>query len=112
MYSYKAGIRRGACHCGTGLFDGRTPIHVAEPLGVGQVQFHRPHKTFVQNTQRVSAMVKSTIIVRASDALPLAASVDDEEVSFVLCHILRLRTRHSTSIRPRGHSRSTSNKPS
>lgn len=26
-------------------------------------------------------MVRSTIIVRASDALPLAASVDDEQVS-------------------------------
>ena len=26
-------------------------------------------------------MVKSTLIVRASDALPLAASVDDEQVS-------------------------------
>ena len=27
-------------------------------------------------------MVKSTIIVRAHDALPLAASVDDEQVCF------------------------------
>ncbi len=27
-------------------------------------------------------MVRSTIIVRASDALPLAASVDDEQVGF------------------------------
>lgn len=26
------------------------------------------------------AMVKSTLVVRASDALPLAASVDDEQV--------------------------------
>jgi len=32
-------------------------------------------------------MVRSTIIVRASDALPLAASVDDEQVG-----------RHSTSM--------------
>lgn len=82
---------------GFGGFDGRTRIHVAEPLGVGQVQFHRPHKTFVQNTPCVSAMVKSTTIVRASDSLPLAASVDDEEVSFVLCHILRLK---NTSFNP------------
>lgn len=29
-------------------------------------------------------MVRSTIIVRASDALPLAASVDDEQVSLML----------------------------
>ena len=27
-------------------------------------------------------MVRSTIVVRASDALPLAASVDDEQVAF------------------------------
>jgi hypothetical protein len=27
-------------------------------------------------------MVRTTIIVRASDALPLAASVDDEQVAF------------------------------
>lgn len=27
-------------------------------------------------------MVKSTTIVRASDALPLAATVDDDQVSF------------------------------
>jgi hypothetical protein len=27
-------------------------------------------------------MVRSTIIVRATDALPMAASVDDEQVSF------------------------------
>ena len=31
-------------------------------------------------------MVRSTIIVRASDALPLAASVDDEQVSLPLHH--------------------------
>jgi len=31
-------------------------------------------------------MVRSTIIVRASDALPLAASVDDEQVSLPLLH--------------------------
>lgn len=29
-------------------------------------------------------MVRSTIIVRASDALPLAASVDDEQVHSLL----------------------------
>ena len=28
-------------------------------------------------------MVRTTIVVRASDALPLAASVDDEQVAFV-----------------------------
>ena len=27
-------------------------------------------------------MVRTTIVVRASDALPLAASVDDEQVAF------------------------------
>lgn len=31
----------------------------------------------------ISTMVSSTIIVRATDALPLAASVDDEQVSFL-----------------------------
>jgi hypothetical protein len=34
-------------------------------------------------------MVKSTLIVRASDALPLAASVDDEEVDFYISVLAR-----------------------
>lgn len=34
-----------------------------------------------------SSMVRSTIIVRASDALPLAASVDDEQVGFNSLHL-------------------------
>lgn len=33
------------------------------------------------------SMVRSTIIVRASDALPLAASVDDEQVGFNSLHL-------------------------
>ena len=35
-------------------------------------------------------MVRSTIIVRASDALPLAASVDDEQVCVYLVHLTRM----------------------
>lgn len=35
-------------------------------------------------------MVKSTTIVRASDALPLAATVDDEQVRGVLLCLKRL----------------------
>ena len=31
-------------------------------------------------------MVRSTIIVRATDALPLAASVDDEQVRIPVLH--------------------------
>lgn len=34
-------------------------------------------------------MVRSTIIVRASDALPLAASVDDEQVGYYSIKLLR-----------------------
>lgn len=37
-----------------------------------------------------SSMVRSTIIVRASDALPLAASVDDEQVGFNSLHLSTL----------------------
>ena len=37
-------------------------------------------------------MVRSTIVVRASDALPLAASVDDEQVG---CHSMNLLRCHS-----------------
>jgi hypothetical protein len=33
-------------------------------------------------------MVKSTIIVRANDALPLAASVDDEEVRHITSRLM------------------------
>lgn len=33
------------------------------------------------STKRYLSMVRSTTIARASDALPLAASVDDEQVS-------------------------------
>ena len=38
-------------------------------------------------------MVRSTIVVRASDALPLAASVDDEQVG---CHSMNLLRCHSS----------------
>lgn len=45
-------------------------------------------------------MVKSTLVVRASDALPLAASVDDEQVSLVLALLasdgLLKHTHHQT----------------
>jgi hypothetical protein len=37
-------------------------------------------------------MVRSTIIVRASDALPLAASVDDEQVLVSVSFTLSLFT--------------------
>jgi vesicle transport protein SEC22 len=40
-------------------------------------------------------MVRSTIIVRASDALPLAASVDDEQVCVFSALIIWWLTRHS-----------------
>ena len=54
-------------------------------------------------------MVRSTIVVRASDALPLAASVDDEQVAFraankFVCISNDLPNRQNT------HYRSTSNK--
>ena len=46
-------------------------------------------------------MVRSTIIVRASDALPLAASVDDEQVGylfFVYLNFIGLTRRRVTSL--------------
>ena len=38
------------------------------------------------STENYLPMVRSTTIARASDALPLAASVDDEQVSHNLQH--------------------------
>ncbi|SRR5258708_5296571 len=57
-------------------------------------------------------MVRSTIIVRASDALPLAASVDDEQVG---CHSMNSLRCHSSlrafvTIRPSKPYKSTSSK--
>jgi hypothetical protein len=60
-------------------------------------------------------MVKSTIVVRASDALPLAASVDDEQVSSAVIYgLLSLQCAYVsyTCRRPSMPSRSTSNKQS
>lgn len=54
-------------------------------------------------------MVRSTIITRASDALPLAASVDDEEVSVYMHPTILSILRYS---RQRQRCKSTSNKPS
>jgi len=41
-------------------------------------------------------MVRSTIIVRASDALPLAASVDDEQVYYFLSFVSMLSSSHAS----------------
>lgn len=42
------------------------------------------HFKLAEHSVRFSIqMVRSTIIVRAADALPLAASVDDEQVSVI-----------------------------
>lgn len=45
------------------------------------------YKVSQKHCVHILAMVKSTTIVRASDALPLAASVDDEEVRLVVFSI-------------------------
>lgn len=60
-------------------------------------------------------MVKSTIIVRASDALPLAASVDDEQVSIGLADktpVLQMIDVSFTLIRRSKLLKSTSSNPS
>lgn len=41
----------------------------------------RRRTTFASKHNGVAIMVRSTTIARASDALPLAASVDDEQVN-------------------------------
>ena len=102
MYSYKVerihgGVKSCYCHA-PGLADlmaGRASTWLNR-WEWDKCNFTAPTK-LSSKTRRVSAMVKSTTIVRASDSLPLAASVDDEEVSFVLCHILRLK---NTSFNP------------
>lgn len=66
-----------------------------------------PHYTFL-----LLSMVRSTTIARASDALPLAASVDDEQVGrLVGCVPSVSECAHPRHCRPKMSSRSTSNKP-
>ena len=49
------------------------------PASASHVPF-KSSSTASKSPHHFDSMVRSTIIVRASDALPLAASVDDEQV--------------------------------
>jgi hypothetical protein len=53
-------------------------------------------------------MVRSTVVVRASDALPLAASVDDEQVRHL---ILENNVRLTVALRQNNLSQSINNSP-
>ena len=59
------------------VFQRRRPLPEVPFVTLLAVLVHRPTSTVLL---LLFIMVKSTLVVRASDALPLAASVDDEQV--------------------------------